>query len=81
MSVTFHARFNHLDPKEWILFLIFCMSEAHMKETKVFFSYGDAQIDEMSPIIIDTNVEDLRYVTESSHIAIPSIKLTFIPPP
>ena len=49
-----------------------------MKEAKGFFSYGDAQIYEMSPIIIDMNVEDFRYVTKSSHIAIPSIKLTFI---
>ena len=46
--------------------------------SKSLFSYGDAQIDEMSPIIIDTNVEDLRYVTKSSHIVVPSIKLTFI---
>ena len=49
-----------------------------MKETKVVLAYGDAQIDEMSPIIIDTNVEDLRYVKKSSHIATPSINLTFI---
>ena len=46
--------------------------------SKSLFSYGNAQIDEMSPIIIDMNLEDLRYVTKSSHIAIPSIKLTFI---
>ena len=48
------------------------------ERSKGFFSYGDAQIDEMSPIMVDRNVEDLGYVSKSSHIAIPAIELTFI---
>ena len=48
------------------------------ERSKGFFSYGDAQIDKMSPLIIDTNAKDLGYVLKCSHIAIPAIEMTFI---
>ena len=40
MSVTFPAKFNHLEPNEWIVFLIFWMTGAHMKEAKFFLAMG-----------------------------------------
>ena len=56
----------------------FLYDQSPHEGSKVFFSYGDAQIDKMSPFIIEMNVKDLRYVLKGSHIAIPTIELTFI---
>ena len=45
---------------------------------KGFFGYGDAQVDEVSQIMIDMNVKNLGYISKSNHIAVPAIKLTLI---
>ena len=46
--------------------------------SKGLFSYRDAQVVEVSLVKVDTYVKDLRNVSESNHIAIPTIELTFI---
>ena len=46
--------------------------------SKGLFVYGDAQVDEMSPIMVDMNVEDLGYVSKSNHIVVSDTELTFI---
>ena len=46
--------------------------------SKGIFGYRNTQINEMGPIISSINVEDLRYITESCYVAIPSIELTFV---
>ena len=42
------------------------------------FNDGDAQIVEMSPVIVKVNLENLRDVSKGDHITVPSIELTLI---
>ena len=46
--------------------------------SKGFLGYGDAQVDEVSPVVIDTNMKDLKYVSKRNHIDVLAIKLTLI---
>ena len=41
------------------------------------FSDGDAQIVEMSLVIVKENLENLRDVSKGDHITVPSIEMTF----
>ena len=47
-------------------------------QSEGIFSYGDAQIDEVSPVEVKAYVENLGDVSECDHIFIPIVELAYI---